>query len=157
MSKIKTVEELEQIRFSASKLGKKVVFTNGCFDILHVGHLRSLIEAKKLGDILITAINSDESLKKLKKISRPVTPETERAELLSGFSCVDYVLIFDSPTADNVILKLKPDICAKGTDYTEESVPEKNSILSYGGKIAITGDPKTHATRDIIAGIKSII
>jgi len=155
LAKIKTIEEMERIRCSAAKLGHKFVFTNGCFDILHVGHLRSLAEAKKLGDILTVAINSDESLKKLKNMSQPVTCETERAELLAGLSCVDYVVIFDSLTADETIKRLKPDICAKGTDYTEQSVPERETILSYGGSIAITGDPKAHSTKDIIAKIKS--
>lgn len=156
VSKIKNIDELKRIRFTAEKLGLKFVFTNGCFDILHVGHLRSLNEAKKLGDILLVAINSDESLKTLKKMERPVTAAAERAELLAGLSCVDLVIIFDSLTADETILALKPDICAKGTDYTPETVPERNSILSYGGKIAITGDAKNHATRNIIADIKTL-
>jgi len=155
VSKLKSIEELERIRYSAARLGKKIVFTNGCFDILHVGHLRSLTGAKSLGDYLVVAINSDNSLKNLKKINESVTSETERAEILSALSCVDYVVIFDSPTADEVITKLKPDICAKGTDYTEDSVPERKTILANGGKIAITGDPKAHATRDIIAKIKN--
>ncbi len=157
MSKIKTLEELKLIRYGAAKLGRKFVFTNGCFDILHVGHLRSLCEAKKLGDILTVAINSDESLKSLKKLNQPVTVEAERAELLAGLTCVDYVVVFDAPTADGIILELKPDICAKGTDYTEQSVPERETILSFGGAIAITGDPKAHSTKDIISKIKSRI
>lgn len=156
VSKVKTIDELKRIRYSAGQLGLKFVFTNGCFDILHVGHLRSLNEAKKLGDILLVAVNSDESLKTLKKMERPITTEAERAELLAGLSCVDYVVIFDSLTAEDTILALKPDICAKGTDYTPETVPERNSILSYGGKIMITGDAKNHATRNIIADIKAL-
>lgn len=157
MSKIKTLDELKRLRYMAYKLGHKFVFTNGCFDILHVGHLRYLREAKKLGDVLLVAINSDESLKNIKKdIKRPIMPQDERAELIAGFSCVDYVTIFDSLTADNLILELKPDICVKGTDYTIETVPERETILSYGGIIAIAGDPKSHSTNDIIQKIKNL-
>ena len=156
VSKVKTIDELKRIRYPAAQLGIKFVFTNGCFDSLHVGYFRSLNEAKKLGDILLVAVNSDESLRTLKKMERPITTEAERAELLAGLSCVDYVVIFDSLTAEDTILALKPDICAKGTDYTPETVPERNSILSYGGKIMITGDAKNHATRNIIADIKAL-
>lgn len=155
MSKIKSLEELKRIRYSAAKLGRRFVFTNGCFDILHVGHLRSLEEARRLGDVLVVAINSDESLRALKKLNQPVTVEAERAELLAGLSCVDYVVSFDSPTADGIISELRPDVCAKGTDYTEQSVPERETIIACGGVIAITGDPKAHSTKDIIAKIKS--
>ncbi|HNY10294.1 MAG TPA: adenylyltransferase/cytidyltransferase family protein [Candidatus Wallbacteria bacterium] len=155
MSKLKTIEELERIRYAAKKLGKNFIFTNGCFDLLHVGHIRNLHDAKQLGGILAVAINSDESLKKLKKLRTSITSQDERAEILSAFSAVDYVVIFDEPTADGIILRLKPDIHAKGTDYTVETVPERESVLSYGGKIVITGDPKSHSTRDIIKKIRN--
>ena len=155
MTKLKTIEELIKIRHGAFLFGKKIVLTNGCYDILHVGHVRNLIEAKKSGDILIVAINSDESLKKLKKLSSPVTCENERAEILSALYCVDYVTIFGEPTADGIINLLRPDIYAKGTDYTPENIPERDSVSAYGGKIVITGDPKDHSTRDIIKKIKT--
>jgi len=155
MSKLKTIEELERIRYAAGKFGRNFVFTNGCFDLLHVGHIRNLREAKQLGGILAVAINSDESLKKLKKLRTSITSQDERAEILSALADVDYVVVFDEPTADGLILRLKPDIHAKGTDYTVETVPERDSVLSYGGRIVITGDPKSHSTRDIIKKIRS--
>jgi len=155
MSKLKTIDELERIRYTAGKLGINFIFTNGCFDLLHVGHIRNLRDAKRLGGMLTVAINSDESLKKLKKLRTSITSQEERAEILSALSDVDYVVVFDEPTADGVILRLKPDIHAKGTDYTAETVPERESVLSYGGKIVITGDPKSHSTRDIIKKIRN--
>jgi len=155
MNKLKSIEEVERHRWTANKLGRSVIFTNGCFDILHVGHIRTLSDAKKLGDMLIVGINSDESLKNIKGLKTPVTSQDERAEILSSLSFVDYVVIFDSSTADETIARLRPDIHAKGTDYTEETVPERATVLSYGGRIAITGDPKAHSTKDIIKKIKT--
>ncbi len=133
----------------ASRRGQRIVFTNGAFDLLHVGHLRTLQGARALGDCLVVAINSDASVRRSKGPSRPVVPEGERAELLCGLACVDYVTIFDDATVDGLLLLLKPDIHAKGTDYTVETVPERATVLSYGGKIAITGDPKDHSTTDL--------
>ena len=126
--------------------GQRIVFTNGAFDLLHVGHLRTLQGARALADCLVVAINSDASIRKAKGSSRPIVPEAERAELLCGLSCVDYVTVFDDATVDALLLLLKPDIHAKGTDYTVETVPERATVLSYGGQIAITGDPKDHST-----------
>lgn len=157
MNKLKPIEDVERLRWTAAKLGRRVVFTNGCFDILHVGHIRTLSDAKKLGDVLIVGINSDESLKSLKGLKNPVTSQEERAEILSSLSCVDHVVVFDSSTADDIISRLRPDIHAKGTDYTEESVPERATVLAYGGKIAITGDPKSHSTKEIIKKIRTEI
>ncbi len=127
--------------------GKKIVLANGCFDILHVGHIRHLKAAKKLGDVLIVAINSDSVVGILK--NRVVTSEWERMEMLAALECVDYVTCFCAIAADNLLLTLKPHIHAKGTDYTIETVPERETVLSYGGKIAITGDPKDHSSTKI--------
>ena len=135
-------------------LGKRVVFTNGCFDILHVGHIRSLRDAKSRGDILVIGVNSDRSVRKIKGPSRPVVPEEERVELLCAFDMVDYVTVFDDETADAVLEKLRPDIHAKGTDYTPENVPERETVLGYGGEVAIVGDPKDHSTKSIVDRIQ---
>jgi rfaE bifunctional protein nucleotidyltransferase chain/domain len=134
---------------------KTIVFTNGGFNILHVGHIRSLIDAISLGDILVVALNSDRSIKQNKGEGYPLMPEDERLEILSALACVDYLTLFSEPTVDKLLLKLKPDIHAKGTDYTKQSVPERDTVLSYGGKIAIVGDPKNHSSTDIIGYIKS--
>jgi rfaE bifunctional protein nucleotidyltransferase chain/domain len=128
----------------------EIVLANGIFDILHVGHLRYLQGAKELGDILVVAINSDDSAKRLKGPSRPITPEDERAELIAGLSAVDYVLIFDDDNVEEIIKKICPDVHAKGTDYTVDTVLERDIVESYGGRVAIVGDPKDHSTSEII-------
>jgi rfaE bifunctional protein nucleotidyltransferase chain/domain len=130
--------------------GRNVVLANGCFDILHVGHLRYLEGARSLGDVLVVAINSDKSMQLIKDSGRPILPENERVELVSALRCVDYVVLFDEPDVSHVLDVLRPAIQAKGTDYTEETVPERDKVLSYGGAVRITGDPKDHSTRDII-------
>jgi D-glycero-beta-D-manno-heptose 1-phosphate adenylyltransferase len=129
---------------------RKVVLANGCFDILHVGHLRYLQGAKKLGDVLVVAINSDKSMRIIKDQGRPILPETERVALVSALRCVDYVVLFDEPDVARVLDVLRPAIHAKGTDYTEETVPEREKVLAYGGQVRIAGDAKNHSTRDII-------
>ena len=149
-----SLKELESIIEEEKKRGKRIVFGNGCFDLLHVGHIRYLRGAKELGHILIVAINDDPSVAGLGKRKHVVTPVAERAEIVAAIDGVDYVIIFSEPTVENLLLALKPDIHAKGTDYTEDSVPERNIVLSYGGKVSIVGDPKDHSTRDIIASIK---
>lgn len=136
--------------------GKRVVFGNGCFDLLHVGHIRYLKGAKELGDILIVAVNDDDSVTGLGKRKQVVTPASERAEIISALEVVDYVIIFSDPTVENLLRTLKPDIHAKGTDYTEETVPERAIVQSYGGRVAIVGDPKDHSTRDMISTIKDL-
>jgi rfaE bifunctional protein nucleotidyltransferase chain/domain len=152
-NKIKTTSELkEQVR-QARADGKSTVLTNGCFDLIHVGHVRCLEEAKGKGDILIVAINSDASVGALKGAGRPLQSESERAEILAAFECVDFVVIFDSLTVDPLLLEIRPDIHAKGTDYTSGSVPERKTVLSYGGRVAIVGDPKDHSTKDMIRSI----
>ncbi len=129
---------------------KQIVFANGCFDLLHVGHIRYLISAKNLGDILVVAINSDRIVRQLKGSNRPLTSELERAEIIAALACVDYVTIFDTPTVTELLLLLKPDIHAKGTDYTLDNVPEREIVSSYGGRVAIVGDPKDHSTTELL-------
>jgi rfaE bifunctional protein nucleotidyltransferase chain/domain len=130
--------------------GRTVALANGLFDILHVGHLRYLEGAAGEADLLVVAINSDDSARRLKGPSRPVTPGDERAELVGGFACVDFVTIFDEDDVEPLLRALRPDVHCKGTDYTVESVPEAAVARELGIRIAIVGDPKTHATRDII-------
>lgn len=147
------IQKLEELKILAAHLrakGKKVIFANGCFDLLHVGHIRYLQAARALGDVLILGVNGDAGVSALKGQGRPLQPETERAEVLASLECVDYVLVFDAPTVDGILKELRPDVHAKGTDYTEESVPERETVRSYGGQVAIAGDPKDHSTRDLI-------
>lgn len=153
---VRDLDELKGIIEKEKKAGKKVVFGNGCFDIVHVGHVRYLKGAKELGDILIVAVNDDSSVTGLGKRKEVVTPAAERAEIISAIDCVDYVVLFGESTVENLLSILKPHIHAKGTDYTEGSVPERDIVLSYGGKVAIVGDPKDHSTRDIIRTIKNL-
>ena len=148
MIKQRALEELP-----ALVKGKKVVLANGCFDILHVGHLRYLEGARALGDLLVVAINSDKSMRLIKDAGRPILSQDERITLVSALRCVDYVVIFDEPDVSRVLDILRPAIHAKGTDYTEQSVPERDKVIAYGGAVRITGDPKDHSTRDIIAKI----
>ena len=126
--------------------GKRVVFCNGCFDVIHIGHIRCLKGAKTVGDVLVVGINSDSSVRGLKGPKYPLMPEEERMEIVAALRDVDYVTCFSEPSADSIILKLKPDVHAKGTDYTRENVPERETVLSYGGEIAIVGDPKNHSS-----------
>jgi len=133
--------------------GKKVVFTNGCFDLLHVGHVRYLRGAKALGDVLVLALNSDDSIRRLKGKERPLLPLEDRLGILSAFEMVDFVTAFEEDTVTPLLLKLKPHIHAKGTDYTPETVPEKDTVASFGGKVAVVGDPKDHASKNLIQEI----
>jgi len=153
---IDTPETLKRIVENEKAAGKKIVFGNGCFDLLHVGHVRYLRGAKALGDILIVAVNDDDSVTGLGKRKKVVTPAAERAEIIASLDSVDYVILFREATVENLLRTLKPDIHAKGTDYTEESVPEKEIVRSYGGRVAIVGDPKDHSTRDLIQSIKDL-
>ncbi len=145
--KVKSAEELKMIVAGARINGKVVVFANGCFDLLHVGHVRYLQAARAEGDVLILGLNGDDSVRRLKGPGRPLMNEYERAEILAALACVDYIVLFNEPTADRLILDLKPDVHVKGTDYTVDTVPERETVRSYGGRIAIVGDPKDHSTR----------
>src|SRR4030081_108464 len=128
----------------------QVVLANGCFDVLHVGHVRYLEGAKAIGDFLIVGVNSDEQVRLLKGAGRPVMAEDERAEIVASLECVDLVTIFPEPTVEALLLAIKPDVHAKGTDYSEDTVPERAVVLSYGGRIAIVGDPKEHSTSEMV-------
>lgn len=135
------------------KVGSKIVLANGCFDLFHVGHLRYLAAAAEVADRLIVAVNSDEQARRLKGDGRPYTEENERAEIIAGLSCVDAVTIFTEPTVEELLLAIKPDFHAKGTDYTTETVPEREIVRSYGGNVVIVGDPKDHSSTEIISRI----
>src|SRR5258707_957660 len=130
--------------------GEKIILTNGCFDLLHVGHVRYLRAAKELGGRLVLAINSDASARALKGPDRPRVPEHERAEILAAFEDVDAVTIFDAPDVGHLIRLLRPEIHAKGTDYTAENVPERDVVKACGGRVEIVGDPKDHSTTEML-------
>ena len=152
-SRILNREELSARIATARSSGARIVLANGCFDVLHVGHVRYLAGARELGDVLVVGINSDEQVVRLKGPGRPVLPAAERAEIVSSLESVTYVTIFDEPTVEQLLLTLKPDVHAKGTDYTEETVPERAVVRSYGGRVAIVGDPKDHSTSAILSRI----
>lgn len=130
--------------------GKRIVLANGCFDLLHVGHIRYLGAARRQGDVLFVGINSDAAVRRLKGHGRPLMPAGERAELLGALRDVDHVVVFDDDTADRLVTSLRPHVHAKGTDYSAASVPEAATARAIGAEVAITGDPKTHSTRDLI-------
>ena len=144
-------EELINRVASVRERGARIVLANGCFDVLHVGHIRYLAGARELGDVLVVGVNSDEQVKVQKGPGRPVLPAAERAEIVSALESVTYVTIFDEPTVEQLLLALRPDVHAKGTDYTADTVPERDVVRSYGGQVAIVGDPKDHSTSEIIA------
>ena len=153
MAPLVGIEEAARQAADWRSRGRRVVLANGCFDLLHVGHVRYLSAARGLGDALIVGLNSDASVRRLKGPGRPVMPADERAELIGALASVDLVVVFDDDSAAALIARLRPDVHAKGTDYTEESVPERAAVLAAGGRVAIAGDPKSHATRDLIAAI----
>jgi D-glycero-beta-D-manno-heptose 1-phosphate adenylyltransferase len=151
--KVLARDELVRRVAEARAAGRTIAFANGCFDLLHVGHVRYLESARREADVLVVAINDDQSVRTLKGEGRPVLPAADRAELVAALRCVDYVVIFTEPTVGPLLTTLKPDVHCKGTDYTVDSVPERDSVLSYGGRTAIVGDPKDHSTRDLLARI----
>ena len=130
--------------------GSRIVLANGCFDLFHVGHVRYLNGARELGDVLVVGVNSDRQVKRLKGANRPFMPENERAEIVAAFKAADFVTVFDEPTVTELLLALKPDIHAKGTDYTVDTVPEREIVRGYGGRVAIVGDPKDHSSTELI-------
>ncbi len=146
--------ELAGLVTEAKRAGRRVVLTNGGFEILHVGHVRSLRDARSRGDLLVVAVNSDASIRRNKGKGRPVVPEAERVEVLAALECVDLVTVFDDPTVDALLRLLRPDVHAKGTDYTPETVPERETAREVGAAIAIVGDPKAHATSDLLRRIR---
>ena len=129
--------------------GKRLVLANGCFDLLHVGHVRYLEAAKREGDVLVVAINSDESVRRNKGPTRPLVDEAERAEILTALRCVDYVTVFGETTADELIRALRPNVHAKGTEWRADNVPELATVRAIGARVAICGDPKSHSSSDL--------
>ena len=150
-AKVLDLEAARAVAEAARASGRRVVLANGCFDLLHVGHVRYLEAARALGDLLIVAVNGDGSVRRLKGPGRPLMPVSERAEMVAAMAAVDHVVVFDDEHADRVVTLLRPAVHAKGTDYTPESVPERVAVVAGGGQVAIAGDPKAHATRDLIA------
>jgi len=148
-----TVEEAARLAEDLRAAGKRVVLANGCFDLLHVGHLRYLRAARYLGDVLFVGVNGDAAVRRLKGPGRPLIPVEERVEILGALRDVDHVVVFEEDTADALVARIRPHVHAKGTDYTADSVPEAATVRATGGRIAITGDPKRHSTRDVIAVI----
>jgi rfaE bifunctional protein nucleotidyltransferase chain/domain len=137
----------------ARQQGLKVVLANGCFDLIHVGHIRYLAAAKDLGDVLVVGVNSDQQARRLKGEGRPFMPQDERAEIISAMSCVDMVTVFDEPNVEALIRAIRPDFHAKGTDYTVDNVPERAVVIECGGVVAIVGDPKDHSSTELIGAV----
>jgi len=148
--KIKTREELQRLIHNLKRSGKRIVFTNGCFDILHVGHVRYLEEAKSLGDVLVVGINSDRSVRGLKGPRRPILPVEERGEILSGLGCTDYITVFEEPTPFDLISLLQPDVLVKGGDWTPEQVVGREVVEGSGGRVVILPFVEGSSTTNII-------
>jgi D-glycero-beta-D-manno-heptose 1-phosphate adenylyltransferase len=148
--KILSREQLKRRVEKWRQSGEKITLTNGCFDLLHVGHVRYLNAAKRLGGKVVVAVNSDSSVHTLKGNGRPLMPENERAEILASLADVDAVVIFSEPDVRPIIREIRPDVQAKGTDYTPESVPERDTVMEFGGRVEIVGDPKNHSATLLI-------
>ena len=153
-SKIGTLEEVAARLAEARAAGRSVALANGCFDVLHVGHVRYLEGARREADLLVVGVNGDESVRRLKGPGRPVMPEDDRAELVAALRWVDLVLVFREDDVGRLLLALRPDVHCKGTDYTPETVPEREVVRSYGGRVAIVGDPKDHDTRALLRKLR---
>jgi rfaE bifunctional protein nucleotidyltransferase chain/domain len=153
MARIVTEAELVELVAADRRAGRTIAFANGCFDLLHVGHVRYLDGAKREGDRLVVAVNDDGSVRMLKGPGRPLLPAAARAELVAALRSVDYVTLFGERTVAQLLRRLQPDVHCKGTDYTVDTVPERDVVRAYGGRIAIVGDPKDHSTRDLLARI----
>lgn len=150
MSRVLGEQELIEAVARERAAGRTIAFANGCFDLLHVGHVRYLQGAAREADRLVVAVNDDRSVAALKGPGRPILPAADRAELVAALACVDYVVLFGEATVERLLTRLKPDVHCKGTDYTVESVPERAVVAAYGGRTAIVGDPKDHSTRDLL-------
>ena len=148
-----TRERLLELVGADRRAGRTIAFANGCFDLLHVGHIRYLQAAAAEADRLVVAVNDDETAA-VKGPGRPILPAADRAELVAALAGVDYVSIFPEPTVGPLLALIRPDVHCKGTDYTSDSVPERETVLAYGGRIAIVGDPKDHSTRDLLGRIR---
>jgi D-glycero-beta-D-manno-heptose 1-phosphate adenylyltransferase len=145
------LEDLPRLRAAATAAGRTIALANGVFDLFHVGHLRYLEGAKAEADLLVVAVNSDLSTRAIKGPGRPVVPEGERAEIVEALRCVDHVVLFDTPDVVPVIRALRPDVQVKGTDYTPDTIPEAAEVRSYGGRVAVAGDPKDHSTTALLS------
>ncbi len=154
MAKIVSEAELVALVAADRAAGRTVAFANGCFDVLHVGHVRYLEGAKREADCLVVAVNDDESVRALKGPGRPILNATDRAELVAALRAADYVVTFPETTVARLLERLRPDVHCKGTDYTTDTVPERETVRAYGGRVAIVGDPKDHSTRDLLARVK---
>ena len=154
MGRIVSRDELLRVAAEDRAAGRTLAFANGCFDLLHVGHVRYLQAASREADRLVVAINDDASVCGLKGPGRPILRESDRAELVAALRGVDYIVIFPEPTVTPLLLALRPDVHCKGTDYTVDTVPERETVRGYGGRIAIVGDPKDHSTRDLLARMR---
>ena len=150
-----TVAEAARIADRLRAAGRRIVLANGVFDLLHVGHVRYLEAARALGDVLFVGVNGDAAVARLKGAGRPLMPARERAEVLAALRAVDHVVVFEEDTADALVAAIRPAIHAKGTDYTAETVPERETVRRYGGRTAVVGDPKGHSTRDLIETIRA--
>jgi rfaE bifunctional protein nucleotidyltransferase chain/domain len=153
-SKIVSRERLRELLAEHKRAGAKIVFANGCFDTLHVGHVRYLEGARREGDILVVGVNSDSSVCNLKGPGRPILPESARADLVAALRAVDYVVLFSEPNVEALLDFLRPDVHAKGTDYSAETVPERATAARLGIRVAIVGDPKDHSTRDFLDSVR---
>jgi D-glycero-beta-D-manno-heptose 1-phosphate adenylyltransferase len=153
-SKIVSRDRLRELLAEHKRRGDRVVFANGCFDTLHVGHVRYLEGARREGDVLVVAVNADSSVCALKGTGRPVLPESARADLVAALRCVDYVVLFSEPNVETLLESLRPDVHAKGTDYTADTVPERATAARLGIRVAIVGDPKDHSTRDFLESVR---
>jgi D-glycero-beta-D-manno-heptose 1-phosphate adenylyltransferase len=153
-SKIATLEVVASRLAAARAQGRRIAFANGCFDVLHVGHVRYLAGARAEADVLVVGVNGDASVEHLKGPGRPVMPEADRALLVAALRSVDHVVVFPDDDVGRLLIALKPDVHCKGTDYTPETVPERDVVRSYGGRIAIVGDPKNHDTRTLLAKLR---
>lgn len=150
-------DELVAATQADREAGLTIAFANGCFDVLHVGHVRYLADAKAQADRLIVAVNDDRSVRGLKGPGRPILSAADRAEMVAALESVDYVVLFSDPDVHRLLRLLKPDVHCKGTDYTPETVPERDTVRAYGGRVAIVGDPKDHSTRDLLSRIRSSV
>ena len=153
-SKIISHDRLRELLVAHKSRGERVVFANGCFDTLHVGHVRYLEGARREGDVLVVAVNSDFSVCALKGPGRPILPESARADLVAALRAVDYVILFSEPNVESLLESLRPDVHAKGTDYTADTVPERATAARLGIRIAIVGDPKDHSTRGFLESVR---
>lgn len=153
-SKVVSRDRLRELLASHKQRGERIVFANGCFDTLHVGHIRYLQGARREGDVLVVAVNSDASVCGLKGPGRPILAESARANLVAALRSVDYVTLFSDPNVEALLEFLRPDVHAKGTDYTEDTVPERATAARLGIRVAIVGDPKDHSTRDFLETVR---